>query len=293
MHVPVALVHSGERQKLWQTPELTQIGPQIQPELKHGEINVERIFRTIAGIDPYHPGVLLNYSDPFLMRGNPLRGLREWNGPRLLACGDLHHGERPIETLRAYLEAEPHDAVLLTFNPAILNEVQQQLRIPVRSLPPSFFRNPTAHPSYMPRNELLHVGSLGPHHKKRQQIIKELCKRGQVRLRHETTRSPEEAASLYSQHALVLNIPLNNDLNHRFFEIMAAGVPQIVFGKPSIVGEHSYLADRPDVFWASTLVELETQVNLLLKNLKELREIRVDQPTYWDMKDLLKAALGP
>ena len=41
-------------------------------------------------------------------------------------------------------------------------------------------------------------------------------------LRHATTSSPEEAA-LYAQHALVLNVPLNHDLNHRFFEVMAAG----------------------------------------------------------------------
>jgi len=42
--------------------------------------------------------------------------------------------------LAAYLEAEPHDAVLLTFNPVLVAQVRQRLRVPVRSLPPSFFR---------------------------------------------------------------------------------------------------------------------------------------------------------
>jgi hypothetical protein len=55
----------------------------------------------------------------------------------------------------------------------------------------------------------------------------------------------------------VLNVPLSHDLNHRFFEVMAAGTPQVVFGDPGLVGEHRRLAERPDVFWASTLNELK------------------------------------
>ena len=37
-----------------------------------------------------------------------------------------------------------------------------------------------------------------------------------------------KAATFYTQHALVLNVPLNNDLNHRFFEVMAARVAQMI-----------------------------------------------------------------
>ncbi len=37
--------------------------------------------------------------------------------------------------------------------------------------------------------------------------------------------SPEAFAALFAQHGLVLNVPLNHDDNHRFFEVMAAGVP--------------------------------------------------------------------
>jgi len=84
-------------------------------------------------------GVLVHYTDPFLLRSHPLRGLRQWPGPRLLVCGDLHHGESPLDVLAAYLEAEPHDAVLLSFNPALLAAVRQRLSTPVRALPPTFF----------------------------------------------------------------------------------------------------------------------------------------------------------
>ena len=89
-------------------------------------------------------------------------------------------------------------------------------------------------------------------------------------LRHATTSSPEEAAALYAQHALVLNVPLNHGPGHRFFEVMAAGVPQVVFGDPGLVGEHSHLADP-----------------------ERLRAIPVAPPPYWELKDLLKAALAP
>ena len=157
-------------------------------------------------------------------------------GPRLLACGDLHHGSSPIETLAAYLEAEPHDAVLLTFKPALVAQVRQRLRVPVRSLPPSFFRYPAAVPAAQPLRQLLHVGSLGPHHPRRRELVTALQARGRVPLRHATTSSPEEAAALYAQHALVLNVPLNHGPGRRFFEVMAAGVPQVVFGGPMCSG---------------------------------------------------------
>ena len=112
-------------------------------------------------------------------------------------------------------------------------------------------------------------------------------------LRHATTSSPEEAAALYAQHALVLNVPLNHDLNHRFFEVMAAGVPQVVFGDPGLVGEHRHLAERSDVFWASSLEQLEELVLQLLAEPERLRAIPVAPPPYWELKDMLKAALAP
>jgi hypothetical protein len=234
-----------------------------------------------------------HYTDPFLLRAQPLRGLRHWCGPRLLVCGDLHHGERPLDALAAYLEAEPHDAVLLSFNPALLPAVRQRLQVPVRALPPSFFRYPAAVRVDQPRLELLHVGSLGPHHPSRRELVLALQARGRLPFRHATTSSPEEAAALYAKYALILNVPLNHDLNHRFFEVMAAGAPQVVFGDPGLVGEHRPLAERPDVFWASTLEELEALGLRLFAEPERLRGIPVAPPPYWELGALLKAAFTP
>ncbi len=117
----------------------------------------------------------------------------------------------------------------------MLGAVQQRLSVPVRELPPTFFRYPTAVRVPQPRLELLHVGSLGPHHPRRRELVTALLAWERVPFRHATTFSAEQAAALYAQHALVLNVPLNHDLNHRFFEVMAAGVPQVVFGDPGLV----------------------------------------------------------
>ncbi len=58
----------------------------------------------------------------------------------------------------------------------------------------------------------------------------------------------------------MLSVPLNHDLNHRSFAVLAAGVLQVVFGDRGLVGEHRHLVERPDVCWASTLVELQELV---------------------------------
>jgi len=174
-----------------------------------------------------------------------------------------------------------------------LRAVRQRLRVPVRALPPTFFRYPVAERVAQPWLELLQVGSLELHHPRRRELVTALQARGRVPFRHATTISAEEAAALYAQHALVLNVPLNHDLNHRFFEVMAAGVPQVVFGDPGLVGEHRHLAERPDVFWASSLEELEALVLRLFAEPARLRAIPVAPPPYWELKELLKAAFAP
>ena len=163
----------------------------------------------------------------------------------------------------------------------------------MRCLAPTFFRYPAARPSPTPRLELLHEGSLGPHHPRRRKLVEGLLKRQQVPLRHATTANADEAARHYDQHALVLNVPLNQDLNHRLFEVMAAGVPQVIFGHPSLLGDNSPLSNRPDLFWASSIDELEALVQRLFADLSKLKSIPVAPPPYWKLKTLLNQALTP
>ena len=296
MRTPTLLIHYGAYQPLWQQPGLIQVGPQIidGPDcLRLKELSVAGLRKALLQKGWAAKGVLIQYTDPFLLRAAPLRGICQWPGPRLLACGDLHHGPDPIGTLQRYYAAEPHDAVLLTFNPTLQREVQQLIPVPVRCLAPSFFRYPAATPNPTSRLELLHVGSLGNHHPIRRELVKALLKRQKVPFHHTTTQNAEEAAQLYAEHALILNVPLNQDLNHRLFEVMAAGVPQVIFGHPKLLGSSSPLANRPDLFWANSIDELEALVQKLFADPTRLRGIPVNQPPYWDLKALLKRALAP
>ena len=296
MRTPTLLIQHGAYQPLWQQPGLIQVGPQIADGpagLRLMELSVAGLRNALRQRGWAAQGVLLQYTDPFLLRAAPMRGIRQWPGPRLLACGDLHHGPDPIGTLQQYCATEQHDAVLLTFNPALLQDVQQLLHIPVRCLAPTFFRYPAATASPTPNLELLHVGSLGPHHPRRRELVEALHSRQKVPFRHATTANADEAARLYAQHALVLNVPLNQDLNHRLFEVMAAGVPQVIFGDRSLLGSGNPLAIRPDLFWANSIEELEILVQRLFTDPNKLINIPVEPPPYWNLKELLKTALAP
>ena len=296
MPVPVCLVHDGPYQPLWQQPGLLQAGPQLldgPASLRLLQPSIQALREGLNRRGWPSRSVLLHYSDPFLMRACALQGVQQWPGPRLLACGDLHHGPAPLDTLAAYQTGEPHDAVLLTFNPALLSQVQARLNVPVRCLAPSFFRYPAARRPASPERVLLHVGSLGPHHPKRRELVQALQARGRIPFRHASTANAEEAAGLYAHHALVLNVPLNNDLNHRFFEAMAAGTAQVVFGDPSLVGPLRHLASRPDVFWASSIEQLEALVQKLFSSPEHLEAIHPEPAPYWELKRLLKTALAP
>ena len=296
MRIPTLLIHHAPFQPLWQQPGLIQVGPQIAdgPEsLRLIELSVAGLRNALQRRGWAANGVLIQYTDPFLLRAAPMRSIRQWNGPTVLACGDLHHGPDPLRTLQQYCAAEPHDAVLLTFNPALLMDVQQLLPMPVRCLAPTFFRYPAATPSKTPRLELLHVGSIGPHHPRRRELVEALIRRQHVPFRHTTTKNAEEAAKTYAQHALVLNVPLNQDLNHRLFEVMAAGVPQVIFGHPSLLGNNSALTNRDDLFWAQSIEELEALVKELFSDPTKLRAGSVNAPPYWNLKALLKKALAP
>jgi len=290
------LFHYGKFEPLWQQERLKQAGPYMNigtDSIRVAHPYVEELKERMVPQGLGSNTVLLHYWDPFVFPSDQLRGLRRWPGPKLLICGDLHHGSDPIGDLAAYLQAEPHDAVLLTFNPALLDALRQQINVPVRCLPPTLFRYPSAKPVEEPSPELLHIGNLGSYHTLRMELVANIQARDRIPFRHATTANATEAATLYASHALVLNIPLNNDLNHRFFEVIAAGVPQVVFGDAGLVGEHRHLAERPDVFWTSSIDELEELVLGLLADPARLRAIPVAPPPYWELAPFLKAAFAP
>ena len=294
MTAQVVLFHYGPFQPLWQRPGMIQCGPGLvagETSLPVAVCEVRAIQQALTSRGRSTAAVLLHYTDPFLIRAAPLRSLRRWRGPRLLVCGDLHHGPAPIDTLEAYLDKEFHDAVLLAFNPMLLTEVQARLAVPVHCHPPGFFRYPRCHRHPQPARRLVHVGSLGSHHPQRRALVQALQERGRIPFLHCTTTSAEQAAELYAANSLVLNVPLNNDLNHRFYEVMAAGAPQIVFGSPVLLGPLQDLAHRSDLHWVEQVEELEALVQNLLASPERLQR-PVEPPPELDLHQLLRRVFG-
>jgi len=293
--VQVVLFHYGIFQPLWQQPGLIQCGPRLEHgphSIAVSQPQVAAIHAGLAARGCPQAGVLIHYTDPFCIRAAALQGVAQWRGPKLLVCGDLHHGPAPIETLEAYLKQQFHDAVLLAFNPILWADVQRRLPIPVHCCPPGFFRYPRAQRAAAPIPQLVHVGSLGPHHPQRRALVEALQRRGCVPFQSFTTATPEQAAEVYAAYALVLNVPLNNDLNHRFFEVMAAGAPQVVFAKSELVGPLQGLAHRADLFWVDQLEPLEQLVlDLLAQPSRWTRPVQ--PPPELPLPQLLRQCLGP
>jgi len=290
------IYHYGSYQKAWERNGLVQLGP----KLTNSDTSIRTLsfdLKTVADqLADYGIGQspIFYYTDNFYLRKYPLRNLRCWTAPLILVCGDLHHGEHPLATLQSYLQTEHCDAVLLLCNATMLPSVRRFTSSPVRFLPPSFFKYSASARSKQPKNILAHVGSIGKYHTFRRSVVESLLTIPHLRFEHYQTKTPEEASVIYANSALVLNVPLNNDLNHRIYECMASGAPQIVLGSPELLGDQELLALRQDLIWVSSIEEVvEKAVDLLDSQNKTLSSIDVPPPPCWDLDRLLRAALAP
>jgi hypothetical protein len=290
------IFHYGRYQHAWEREELIQIGPNLNNSsrsIRSAGNDLKELIDILVGLS-YKFEPLFFYTDNFFLRSCPLKNLKAWPAPLILVCGDLHHGKKPLETLKKYLSEENVDAVLLICNAGMVPAVRRFTTAPVRFLPPTFFKYPKAERWSVPNRQLIHVGSVGKYHKFRASIVRALIDQKDIPFQHFETKSPEEAAELYASNALVLNIPLNNDLNHRIYECMAAGAPQIIYGRPDLLGDQEVLGLREDLFWVESFEELVKEAGrLLFSPFSELGSIRVPPPPCWDINSLLKAALRP
>ena len=82
MPVPTLIFHYGPFQPLWQQPGLIQAFPAMDTPP-----SVEALLAALQQRGINRRAVLLHYSDPFMLRSAPLRGLRHWPGPRSIATG--------------------------------------------------------------------------------------------------------------------------------------------------------------------------------------------------------------
>jgi hypothetical protein len=76
------LFHYVVFQPLWQQPGLIQAGPRLNggssSSVQVRDPGVQGLQASLAHAGLPARGVLLHYTDPFLLRAQPLRGLRQW-----------------------------------------------------------------------------------------------------------------------------------------------------------------------------------------------------------------------
>ena len=152
---------------------------------------------------------------------NPVTGLDRVKCPKVLFPGDTHHGDRPIERRVKAALAQPWDLVVLEF---CRQHCHWFAEAGVKNVAyiPCFNVNPRNIPPTKNRTRgISFVGQVGDRHPRRQYVIGELQRRGYPVM--VTQAPPMEAAVIYNESAVSLNISLNGDFNYRNFEVMAAG----------------------------------------------------------------------
>ena len=80
MRTITLLIHHGAYQPLWQQPGLIQIGPQIPDgpqSLRLLELSVTGLRNALQQRGWASSGVLIQYTDPFLLRAAPIRGISQ------------------------------------------------------------------------------------------------------------------------------------------------------------------------------------------------------------------------
>ncbi|MBL9001308.1 MAG: glycosyltransferase family 1 protein [Phycisphaerae bacterium] len=198
-------------------------GPDVEPgadparELRcpEGEYNIAPLLARLA-----EPPELIVVRADASMRAVPVN-LDSAKAPKVLLLGDTHHMPRPIRTVLAYLRRERFDLVVGEFNRQHLHFFREAGIANIAWIPCYTLAPCEREPAAAPGHALCFAGQAGAYHPYRRMILDHLERRGAPLTRFYGTR--EEAAALYTESTITLNVSLNGDLNLRVFETMAAG----------------------------------------------------------------------
>jgi glycosyltransferase involved in cell wall biosynthesis len=168
---------------------------------------------------PKNPEIILVKADA-TGRGLP-SNLKEFKCPRVLLVGDTHHQSAPIRKMIEYAKQEAFDFIIFDHT---RHHARWFFEAGLRNLhwiPALDFTFHPRIPSPNPKHPFSFVGQAGKFHPYRCHVIESLQKSG---LPFQMYRgSPSEAADLYAESIVTLNVSLNGDLNLRVFEALAAG----------------------------------------------------------------------
>ncbi len=143
--------------------------------------------------------------------------------PKVLLVGDTHHTPMPLQRAIRLALDEPWDLVIVEFNDRHRHWFKEAgVKCPVEYIP-CFTISPVDIPPPQKRTRgVTFCGNLGRPHVYRRHVLDRLKDKGiEVEIHSGVTR--EQAAKIYNESRVSLNISLNGDFNLRHFEAAAAG----------------------------------------------------------------------
>ncbi|AFY80055.1 glycosyltransferase [Oscillatoria acuminata] len=182
-----------------------------------GEYDIEPIIEQIP--PEQKPDLLIVQSDA--TRRNLPTNLHLLSCPKLLLLGKTNYFDAPIQTLLDYARSQNFDVVISEserhhlhyFKEAGLKSV---LWLPGFNVNP-YPQLPHPHPTYA----LCFLGEVGRFHRYRH-YIQGRINSGELSI-NPLDQTSEEAARIYADSLININISLNGDLNRHIFEVLASG----------------------------------------------------------------------
>lgn len=149
------------------------------------------------------------------------RNLGRFKCPKVLLVGVTHFLAQPIQKLVEYARNEPFDFIIMDVTRHHARWFQEAGFKNVHWLPALEYNPHILDVSRKSKYPLTFVGQAGSHHPFRKYILDKLKAEG---LPLQTLQaSQKDAAKIYNESLITLNITLNADVNMRFFEVPAAG----------------------------------------------------------------------
>jgi len=147
--------------------------------------------------------------------------LKVFKCPRVLLVGDTHHMGSPIQKLVAYAKQEEFDRIIFDHTRHHARWFFEAGLKNIHWIPAFDFTFFPRTPSPNPSRQFSFVGQAGKFHPYCCQVLESLQKEG---LPLEMLRgTPAEAADIYADSIMTLNVSKNGDLNSCVFEALAAG----------------------------------------------------------------------
>jgi len=233
-----------------------------------GFFDVGDFIRGVPGLEK--PDLLVVKADATLR--NCPKNLFKLKCPKVLIVGDTHHLKDPLQRVIRYALEEPFTHIVFDHTRHHAHFFMEAGLKNVHWIPAVDFAFNPREPKAKPSRPLSFVGQVGIHHPYRSEIMMGLRQAGlPLEILRGTT---QEAADIYADSQVTLNVSLNGDLNLRVFEALAASGFLLTERLSPASGLPLLFEDGKHLAYWSSLGELKEKIAHYLAHPEEADSIR-------------------